>query len=126
MDIPLLRLRDGNQIPMVSSPQPQLEDSAKNLQLAYGTGTAWFKDVGRTKFDQSLVDLTKAAIEKGFYHLDCGEMYGTEEEVGIAIKESGVPREKLFITNKVAQGIADIEAAIDQSLRKMQTDYFDL
>ena len=126
MDIPLLRLRDGNQIPMVSSPQPQLEDSAKNLQLAYGTGTAWFKDVGRTKFDQSLVDLTKAAIEKGFYHLDCGEMYGTEEEVGIAIKESGVPREKLFITNKVAQGIDEIEAAIDQSLKKMQTDYFDL
>lgn len=29
-------------------------------------------------------------------------MYGTEEEVAIAIKESGVPREKLFITNKVA------------------------
>jgi hypothetical protein len=53
-------------------------------------------------------------------------MYGTEEEVGIAIKESGVPREQLFITNKVAQGIDDIEAAIDQSLQKIQTDYFDL
>jgi diketogulonate reductase-like aldo/keto reductase len=53
-------------------------------------------------------------------------MYGTEEEVGVAIKESGVPREKLFITNKVAQGIDDIETAIDQSLEKMQTDYFDL
>ncbi|KAH6839446.1 NADP-dependent oxidoreductase domain-containing protein [Chaetomium sp. MPI-CAGE-AT-0009] len=110
MDIPLLRLRDGNQIPL----------------LAYGTGTAWFKDEGDTKFSQRLVDLTKAAIEKGFYHLDCAEMYGTEEEVGVAIKESGVPREKLFITNKVAQGIDNIEAAIDQSLQKMQTDYFDL
>ncbi|KAH6620737.1 NADP-dependent oxidoreductase domain-containing protein [Chaetomium sp. MPI-SDFR-AT-0129] len=110
MDIPLLRLHDGNQIPM----------------LAYGTGTAWFKEVGDTSFNQGLVDLTKAAIEKGFYHLDCGEMYGTEEEVGVAIKESGVPREKLFITNKVAQGIDDIEAAIDQSLQKIQTDYFDL
>ena len=100
--------------------------AVNKLQLAFGTGTAWFKDVGDTKFDQSLVDLTKAAIAKGYYHLDCAEMYGTEEEVGIAIKESGVPREKLFITNKVAQGIDDIKAAIDTSLEKLQADYFDL
>ncbi|EHK20638.1 uncharacterized protein TRIVIDRAFT_154427 [Trichoderma virens Gv29-8] len=99
MDIPLLPLCDGNQIPM---------------------------EVGDTKFDQRLVDLVKTAIEKGFYHLDCAEMYGTEEEVGRAIQESGVPREKLFITNKVAQGIDDIHAAIQESLKKLQTDYFDL
>ena len=53
-------------------------------------------------------------------------MYGTEEEVGTAIKEAGVPREELFITSKVAQGIEDIPAALDQSLRKLQTSYFDL
>jgi len=53
-------------------------------------------------------------------------MYGTEEEVGVAIKDAGVPREKRFITNKAAQGIDDIPAAIDQSLKKMQIDYFDL
>jgi diketogulonate reductase-like aldo/keto reductase len=53
-------------------------------------------------------------------------MYGTEEEVGVAIKDAGVARQKLFITNKVAQGIDDIPAAIDQSLKKMQLDYFDL
>lgn len=126
MEIPLLQLHDGNKIPLVSPPKPRLEQSANNLKLAYGTGTAWFKDVGDITFSQGLVNLTKAAIEKGFHHLDCAEMYGTEEEVGIAIKESGVPREKLFITNKVAQGIDDIEAAIDQSLQKIQTDYFDL
>lgn len=70
--------------------------------------------------------MTKNAIEKGFYHLDCAEMYGTEEEVGAAIKEAGVPRDRLFITNKVAQGIDDIPAAVEQSLQKMQLDYFDL
>ncbi|KAL7897467.1 NADP-dependent oxidoreductase domain-containing protein [Trichoderma sp. TUCIM 5745] len=53
-------------------------------------------------------------------------MYGTEEEVGRAIQESGVPREKLFITNKVAQGIDDIHAAIQKSLEKLQSHYFDL
>ena len=53
-------------------------------------------------------------------------MYGTEEEVGIAIKEAGVPREKLFITNKVAQGLRDIPTAVDRSLKKMQMQYFDL
>ncbi|KAK1246387.1 hypothetical protein MKX08_000189 [Trichoderma sp. CBMAI-0020] len=110
MDIPLLPLRDGNQVPM----------------LALGTGTAWFKEDGNTHFDQRLVDLIKKAIEKGFYHLDCSEMYGTEEEVGRAIQESGVRRESLFITNKVDQGIGDIHAAIHKSLEKMQTDYFDL
>ncbi|KAK0728295.1 NADP-dependent oxidoreductase domain-containing protein [Lasiosphaeria miniovina] len=110
MDIPLLQLRDGNKISL----------------LAFGTGTAWFKDVGDTSFNRSLVDLIKAAIAKGLYHLDCAEMYGTEEEVGIAIKEAGVPREKLFVTNKVAQSIGNIANAIDQSLKKLQTDYFDL
>ncbi|TVY24151.1 NAD/NADP-dependent indole-3-acetaldehyde reductase [Lachnellula hyalina] len=94
--------------------------------LAYGTGTAWFKDVGNTDFDPKLVELTKTAIQKGYYHLDCAEMYGTEDEVGVAIKDDGVARQTLFITNKVAQGIDEIPAAIDQSLKKMQLDYFDL
>lgn len=53
-------------------------------------------------------------------------MYGTEEEVGIAIKESGISRDQLFVTNKVAQGIDDIPAALDYSLKKMQLEYFDL
>jgi diketogulonate reductase-like aldo/keto reductase len=70
--------------------------------------------------------VTKIAIQKGIHHLDCAEMYGTEEEVGIAIKEAGVPCEKLWITNKVAQGIDDIPAALYQSLQKMQLTYFDL
>ncbi|KAJ5701380.1 hypothetical protein N7488_008928 [Penicillium malachiteum] len=99
MDIPLMTLRDGNEIPL---------------------------EIGDTEFDPRLVELTKAAIQKGFIHLDCAEMYEIEEEVGMAIVESGIPRAKLFIINKVAQGIDDIPEAIDQSLQKMQIDYFDL
>ncbi|KAJ4854236.1 aldo/keto reductase family domain-containing protein [Trichoderma breve] len=110
MNNPLLLLRDGNKIPM----------------LAFGTGTAWLKKAGDTNINQKLVDLIKTAIDTGFYHLHCAEMYGNEEEVGRAIQNSGIPREKFFITNKVSHGIGDIDAAIRESLKKMQLDYFGL
>jgi diketogulonate reductase-like aldo/keto reductase len=54
------------------------------------------------------------------------DAYGTEEEIGAAIKESGVPRQKLFVTTKVLEGIYDVPAAIKASLAKLQLDYVDL
>ncbi|EOO01380.1 putative ketoreductase protein [Phaeoacremonium minimum UCRPA7] len=85
METPLLRLRDGDNVPM----------------LAFGTGTAWFKEPeDHDKFDKDLVQMAKDALEAGFRHLDCAEMYDNEAEVGKAIKESGVPRQELFVTTK--------------------------
>jgi diketogulonate reductase-like aldo/keto reductase len=54
-------------------------------------------------------------------------VYKTEGELGTAIKESGVAREKLFVTTKVDKGnIHDIQGAIKTSLAKLQLDYVDL
>lgn len=68
----------------------------------------------------------KLAIKLGYYHLDGAEVYNTESEVGIAIKESGIARDKLFVTTKVLNNINDISGAIDASLKKLQLDFVDL
>lgn len=68
----------------------------------------------------------KNAVNLGYRHLDGAEVYRTEDELGHAIKESGLPREELFVTTKVHMNIADIPAAIDASLKKLGLDYVDL
>jgi len=88
--------------------------------LGYGTGTAWYKSGDESKIDKDLIASIKTAIKLEYYHLDGAEVYKTETELGTAIKESGVPREKLFITTKVITNISDIRAAIDTSLKKLQ------
>lgn len=66
------------------------------------------------------------AIKVGYTHLDGAEVYNTEEELGTAIKQSKVPREKLYVTTKVITYIDDIPGAIDRSLKKLGLDYLDL
>lgn len=72
------------------------------------------------------MEAIKTAIKLGYSHLDGAEVYHTEAEVGLAIKESKVPREKLFVTTKVSTNIRDIPNAIDMSLKRFQLDYVDL
>ncbi|RMZ21495.1 hypothetical protein D0859_14490 [Hortaea werneckii] len=108
--IPNLKLNDGNSLPM----------------LAYGTGTAWYKTGDESQIDQACIDSTKTAMGLGYYHLDGAEVYKTETELGTAIKQSGVAREKLFVTTKVMPNIGDIPNALKLSLKKLQLDYVDM
>ena len=69
------------------------------------------------------------ALEVGYRMIDTAQIYQNEEGVGRAIKKSGIPREEIFLVSKVWMGNYGYLAAkesIDESLRKLQTDYLDL
>lgn len=69
------------------------------------------------------------AIQIGYRSIDTAQAYFNEEGVGNAIRKSGIPRNEFFITTKVwisNAGYEKAKASIDESLRKLQTDYIDL
>jgi 2,5-diketo-D-gluconate reductase A len=69
----------------------------------------------------------RLALEVGYRHIDTASMYGNEAEVGRAVRDSGLPREEVFITTKLPPGQAGNErATIAASLRALGTDYVDL
>jgi len=108
--IQYVTLNDGNDIPM----------------LGYGLGTARALSGNRDSLDKELVKTVVMAIKAGYYHLDGAQVYGNEAELGQAIKESGVPREKLYVTTKlIGHQQSDTEACFAESLKKLQLDYVD-
>ena len=73
----------------------------------------------------------RLALEAGFRHIDTAQGYENEAEVGQGIAESGVPREEIFVTTKVAtnimrEGRQAVSDSIDESVEKLKTGYIDL
>lgn len=71
----------------------------------------------------------KDALNLGYRLLDTASSYQNEEAVGAAIKESGVPRQELFLTTKAymqEMGYEKTKEAFDRSCKKLGTDYLDL
>ena len=71
------------------------------------------------------------ALKAGFRHIDTAQGYENETEVGQGIIDSGVPRQEIFLTTKVAtnimrEGREAVRKSIDESLTKLKTDYIDL
>ncbi|HOT90606.1 MAG TPA: aldo/keto reductase [Anaerolineae bacterium] len=69
------------------------------------------------------------AIQTGYRHIDTAASYQNEEAVGRGIKQSGVPREELFITTKLwiqRDGYEGALKAFERSLKRLQLDYVDL
>jgi diketogulonate reductase-like aldo/keto reductase len=71
----------------------------------------------------------KEAIAAGYRHIDTAAIYGNEESVGRAVKQSGIPRKELFITSKLwnaNHGYENTRLAFEETLKKLDTDYLDL
>ncbi len=69
------------------------------------------------------------ALRVGYRHIDTAQVYGNEEDVGVAVRDSGVPRSELFITTKLwndDQGYEGALQAFDASLARLGIEYLDL
>ncbi len=78
------------------------------------------------------VNAVRWALDLGYRHIDTAQIYGNEESVGRALRDSGVPRREVFITTKFYPGRkvswrrSDPIAAAEQSLRQLGVDQLDL
>lgn len=97
-----------------------LNNGIKMPKLGYGVYQTPPDDTKRCVLD---------AIAVGYRSIDTAQAYNNEEGVGAALAESGLPREEFFLTTKVwitNAGYEKAKASIEESLRKLQTDYLDL
>ena len=72
------------------------------------------------------VNAIRWALDLGYRHIDTAQAYGNEESVGKALRDSGVPRDQVFITTKFYPRRKDPVAEAQQSLRRLGVDQVDL
>lgn len=86
----------------------------------YGIGTY-------SLLDEECVNSVETALENGVRLIDSAHMYHNEESVGEAVRNSGIPREEIFVITKLyPDQFANAEAAIDEALEKLDIEYIDL
>lgn len=105
MEQTFITLNDGNKIPQ------------------FGLG------VYQVPEGEATINSVKTALEMGVRHIDTAHAYQNERSVGQAVKESGIPRDEIWITTKLwpseyGEGITS--AAIDKMLKRLDTEYIDL
>ncbi|KAG6831759.1 hypothetical protein H0H92_007911 [Tricholoma furcatifolium] len=71
-------------------------------------------------------DMCMKALKIGYRHFDTASKYGNEEQVGAAIRASGVPRNEIFLTTKLANDWKNVGESFDDSLKALGLDYVDL
>jgi diketogulonate reductase-like aldo/keto reductase len=96
------KLSDGNSIPTVGLGVWQVEDG------------------------QHCESAVRWALEAGYRHIDTAPAYGNEPSVGAARRDSGVPRDEVFITTKFYPGKTDPAAEAEKSLERLGVDQVDL
>src|SRR5262245_18660612 len=104
MNTPIIHLNNGNTIPQI------------------GLGTSPLND-------GQVAPIVVAAIEAGYRHIDTAYRYNNEKGVGQGIRDSGIDREKLFVTTKLDgpfQGSDRAIGGLDECLQRLGLDYVDL
>ena len=74
-------------------------------------------------------EAVRAALQVGYRHIDTARVYGNEIDVGVAVRESGIPREQVFVTTKLwndDQGYDSTLRAFEASLTRLGLEYVDL
>jgi 2,5-diketo-D-gluconate reductase A len=111
--VPKIALNDGTAIPQLGfgtlGVQPDREPSHANIETT-----------------ASVVGL---ALSAGYRHIDTAQSYGTEAGIGRAIAESGVPRDDLYVTSKLADGNHhpdEVRRSFDATLAGLGLEYLDL
>ena len=100
------------------------------VKLINGVEMPWLGlGVFRSKEGKEVETAVKCALSTGYRSIDTAAAYQNERGVAKAIKESGVPREEIFLTTKIwnsDQGYQSTFRAFEDSLEKLQTNYIDL
>ncbi len=72
------------------------------------------------------VNAVRWSLELGYRHIDTAQAYGNEESVGEALRDSGLPRQEVFITTKFDPSRRDPAAEAERSLQRLGLEYVDL
>jgi diketogulonate reductase-like aldo/keto reductase len=102
VETPGIKLADGNTLPLLGLGVWQVPDGP------------------------ACVDAVRWALELGYRHIDTAQAYGNESSVGRALRDSGLPREEVFVTTKFNPGLKDPLAEAERSLRRLGLDQVDL
>ena len=97
-----------------------LNNGVKMPQMGYGVYQVTPSEAERCVSD---------ALSVGYRMIDTAQAYQNEDGVGNAVKKSGISRDEIFIVSKIwisNYGYERAKASIDESLRKLQTEYIDL
>lgn len=100
----------------------KLDDKIFGIMPVIGLGT-W--DITGSACVSSVI----SALNLGYRHIDTAQIYGNEKEIGKAVRQSGIKREEIFITTKVATinlTPAGINRTVPESLERLDTPYADL
>ena len=89
---------------------------------ALGLGTCYIPN-------EVTAGIVTQALQLGYRHIDAAQWYNNEQEVGAGIRNSGVSRQEIFLATKVQRrnlGKQEFLPSVEESLRRLQTDYVDL